>query len=163
MGVDFPDRAVNKNYRGFINSEEIKFIIRRINKDRSEASEEEWNFRKGAASGADWKIWMFAIQFFSVTTQAYSLAYFLPIILNETMGFDVGLSQLLAAPPYGAAGILMFACAYIGDRYRVRGPILIATSSVGIIGLGLLVCSYCYLDGLSLLTATQRWTTPPGV
>merc|ERR1711881_403243 len=99
-----------------------------------------------AASGADWKIWMFAVQFFSVTTQAYSLAYFLPIILNETMGFDVGLSQLLTAPPYGAAGILMFVCAYIGDKYRVRGPILIATSSVGIIGLGLL-----------------RWTTPPGV
>ncbi|KAI6869802.1 retrograde regulation protein 2 [Hortaea werneckii] len=144
--VDFPDRAVNKNYWGFINSEEIKFIIRRINKDRSDASEEEWNFRKWAASGADWKIWMFAVQFFSVTTQAYSLAYFLPIILNETMGFDVGLSQLLTAPPYGAAGILMFVCAYIGDKYRVRGPILIATSSVGIIGLGLL-----------------RWTTPPGV
>ncbi|RMY97590.1 hypothetical protein D0860_08630 [Hortaea werneckii] len=33
--VDFPDRA------GFINSKEIKFIIRRINKDRSDASEEE--------------------------------------------------------------------------------------------------------------------------
>jgi len=62
------------------------------------------------------------------------------------MGFDVGLSQLLTAPPYGAAGILMFVCAYIGDKYRIRGPILIATSSVGIIGLGLL-----------------RWTTPPGV
>ena len=68
--VDFPDRAVHKKYWGFINSEEIQFIIRRINKDRSDASEERWNFRKWAASGKDWKIWMFAMQFLSVRKNA---------------------------------------------------------------------------------------------
>jgi hypothetical protein len=62
------------------------------------------------------------------------------------MGFDVGMSQLLGAPPYGAAGIIMFACAWFGDRYRLRGPILFGLACLGIIGLPVL-----------------RWTTPPGV
>lgn len=62
------------------------------------------------------------------------------------MGFDVGMAQLLSAPPYGAAGIIMFACAWFGDRYRLRGPILFGLACLGIIGLPVL-----------------RWTTPPGV
>lgn len=61
--VDFPDRAVNKKYWGFVNSEEIKFVIRRIDKDRSDAGDEPWNFRKWAASAKDWKIWTFAMIF----------------------------------------------------------------------------------------------------
>lgn len=61
--VDFPDRALNKKYWGFVNSDEIAFIIRRINKDRDDAGTEKFNFRKWAAAGKDWKIWMFAFQF----------------------------------------------------------------------------------------------------
>ena len=61
--VDFPDRALNKKYYGFINHDEIAFIIRRINKDRDDAGVERWNFRKWAAAGADWKIWSFAMCF----------------------------------------------------------------------------------------------------
>ena len=62
------------------------------------------------------------------------------------MGFDIAMSQLLGAPPYGAAGIIMFACAWFGDRYRLRGPILFGLACLGIIGLPVL-----------------RWTTTPGV
>jgi hypothetical protein len=61
--VDFPDRALNKKYYGFINHDEIAFIIRRINKDRDDAGAERFNFRKWAAAGADWKIWSFAMCF----------------------------------------------------------------------------------------------------
>jgi hypothetical protein len=64
--VDFPDVAVNKNHWKFLKQEEIQFILRRINKDRNDANTERWNFRKWAAGGADWKIWIFAIQFMSV-------------------------------------------------------------------------------------------------
>ncbi|KAF1837178.1 MFS general substrate transporter [Decorospora gaudefroyi] len=144
--VDFPDRAQHKKYRGFVNSEEIGFILRRINKDRSDASEEPWNFRKWAASGKDWKIWIFGLQFFCFTTQAYALAYFLPIILRGTLGFGVGESQLLTAPPYAFAGILMIACAWLGDKMHKRGPLIVFLAVLGLIGLCLL-----------------RWTTPPGV
>lgn len=61
--VDFPDRAINKKYYGFINSDEIAFIIRRINKDRDDAGAEPWDFMKWLAAGKDWKIWTFALLF----------------------------------------------------------------------------------------------------
>lgn len=61
--VDFPDVALHKNHWRFISRDEIEFIIRRINKDRSDADSEPWNFRKWAAAGKDWKLWVFAIQF----------------------------------------------------------------------------------------------------
>ena len=65
--VDFPDAAIEKNHRKFLNRDEIAFVIRRIDKDRHDASREKWNFRKWLAAGKDWKIWMFALQFLSVS------------------------------------------------------------------------------------------------
>lgn len=75
----------------------------------------------------------------SLTTQAYALAYFLPIILNQNMEFSIGESQMLTAPPYAGAAIVMFICAWIGDKYRVRGPLLLFTAVLGLTGLPLLV------------------------
>ena len=65
--VDFPDRALHKKYYGFINHDEIAFIIRRINKDRDDAGTGRFNLKKWAAAGADWKIWTFALCFLEVT------------------------------------------------------------------------------------------------
>jgi hypothetical protein len=33
----------------------------------------------------------------------------------------------------------MFACAWVGDRYHVRGPLMIFTACLGLIGLPMLV------------------------
>lgn len=64
--VDFPDRAIDQKHWKFLNSDEIAFILRRINKDRHDAASEPWNFKKWLAAGKDWKIWMFAMTFLSV-------------------------------------------------------------------------------------------------
>ena len=69
------------------------------------------------------------------TTVTYAIAYFLPIILREGMGFDVGESQCLVAPPYAFAGIVMYSSAWVGDKYRMRGVILIGNCLLSIVGL----------------------------
>lgn len=51
------------------------------------------------------------------------------------MGFGIGASQCLVAPPYGFAGIIMFSTAWVGDKYRMRAPILIFNALLCIIGL----------------------------
>jgi MFS family permease len=51
------------------------------------------------------------------------------------MGYGVGESQCLVAPPYGFAGIVMYATAWVGDKYRMRAPILIFNALLAIIGL----------------------------
>ena len=78
---------------------------------------------------------MIAQIFFNTTTVTYALAYFLPIILTENMGFDVGAAQCLVAPPYALAAIVMFATGWAGDKYHIRGPIIIFNMVLCLIGL----------------------------
>lgn len=59
--VAFPDQVLKKPHWGFLKEEEVAFILRRINKDRNDAEGEKWNFKKWASSGADWKVWSFAM------------------------------------------------------------------------------------------------------
>lgn len=62
--VGFPDQLKQKKtWPAFLTHDEIDFVIRRINKDRSDAGPEEWNFRAWAACGADPKVWGFALIF----------------------------------------------------------------------------------------------------
>lgn len=70
-----------------------------------------------------------------LTVSVLTSAVFLPIILRDNMGFSLAASQCLIAPPYVFAAILMFSMAWIGDRYRVRGLIIVANSLISIIGL----------------------------
>lgn len=50
----------------------------------------------------------------------------------------MGASQALVAPPYAFAGIFMYAMGWLGDKYRMRGPIVVINMVVCLIGLPLL-------------------------
>ncbi|KAI1917917.1 hypothetical protein LOZ61_000031 [Ophidiomyces ophidiicola] len=131
--VDFPDKA-DKAW-GFLSANERAFIIRRINKDRGDADAEAFSLKKFLTPALDLKIWGFALIFFCLTTVTYAIAYFLPIILAQGMGFGVGESQCLVAPPYGFAAILMFATSWVGDKYRIRAPVIAFNVIITLIGL----------------------------
>lgn len=131
--VDFPDKA-HKSWK-FLNEREAKFIIDRVNRDRGDAKPEPFSVAKFFKGGMDIKIWGFAMIFFNTTTVTYALAYFLPIILTQNMGFSVGAAQCLVAPPYALAAIVMYATGWLGDKYHIRGPIIIANMVLCLIGL----------------------------
>jgi hypothetical protein len=65
------------------------------------------------------------------TTNSYAIAYFLPIILRDGMGFSIAKAQCLVAPPYCAAAIVMFTQAYYGDKWHLRGPIVVFNAAMG--------------------------------
>ncbi|KAL6244200.1 hypothetical protein RBB50_009070 [Rhinocladiella similis] len=160
--VDFPDRAARTAW-GFLNERECQFVMRRIAKDRDDVQVEPFNLKKWASSGLDLKIWGFALIFFSITTQAYAIAYFLPIILHNNMGFSIGASQCLVAPPYAFAGILMIACGWVGDRWRMRGPILVFNALICFVGLpvmGFVQSSGVRYFGVFLTTAGVNANIP---
>ncbi|KAG2417820.1 hypothetical protein HFD88_000919 [Aspergillus terreus] len=131
--VDFPDKG--HHAWGFLTEKECAFIIRRLNRDRADANPEPFSLKKFLSPALDPKIWGFGLIFFSLTTVTYAIAYFLPIILRENMGFSVAAAQCLGAPPYIAAGLLMWATSWVGDKYRIRGPILALNSIITLIGL----------------------------
>ena len=66
---------------------------------------------------------------------SYSIAFFLPIILNKKLHFGVGISQLLSTPPYIFAAIVMYAQGWFGDKYHTRGSIIILNALMAICGL----------------------------
>lgn len=62
------------------------------------------------------------------------------------MGFSVGAAQCLVAPPYVAAAIVMYGCAMLGDKWHLRGPIIVFNAVLGLIGLPLL--GYMHNNGV---------------
>ncbi|KAI0391180.1 major facilitator superfamily domain-containing protein [Xylariaceae sp. FL0594] len=134
--VDFPDSG-RSNYK-FLTEKERKWVVKRVNDDRGDAATPKFELRKFLGAGLDWRIWCYALLAFGTTTMSYALAFFLPIILHESLKFDVGASQALVAPPYAFAGIFMYGVGWLGDKYRLRGPIVIINMAVALIGLPLL-------------------------
>ncbi|GFP59672.1 hypothetical protein ACSS6W_009785 [Trichoderma asperelloides] len=131
--VDFPDST--RLTWSFLGQKERQWIVHRIQRDRGDTEAPPFNLKKFLSAGADWKIWAYAMMFFNSTTMTYSLAYSLPLILTRSMKFSVGESQCLVAPPYAFTGIVMFSAAWVGDKLRVRGPIVIFNMVLCLIGL----------------------------
>lgn len=94
---------------------------------------------------------------------AYAIQFFLPIILRAQLGFSVGLSQLLCAPPYVLGALLMWLQAYLGDKYHLRSPFILFNSVLSIVGLSLLgrtkTAGVKYF-GIFLVTAGCNATVP---
>ncbi|KIV93486.1 hypothetical protein PV10_04697 [Exophiala mesophila] len=132
--VGFP--KVGKRAWGFLNDREIEWVIARINADRADAEETKpFHFPSFMAHGLELKIWGFAMIFFMLSVVGFSFAFFLPLILRGGMGFSMAASQCLITPPYIAAAILMYTEGRLGDRYKVRAPILITNAILALIGL----------------------------
>lgn len=131
--VDFPDST--RLTWNFLGQKEREWIVHRIQRDRGDSKVPPFNLKKFLGGGADWTIWAYALMFFNTTTITYALAYTLPLILTRSMEFSVGESQCLVAPPYAFAGIVMFSGAWVGDKLRVRGPIVIFNMVLCLIGL----------------------------
>jgi len=134
--VDFPEFA-SKSWH-FLSAKESAFIVARIEVDRHDAIPESFSIGTYLSNALDLKVWGFASLFMLTTTNTYAIAYFLPVILREGMGFSIAEAQCLVAPPYVAAAIVMYACAILGDKYHIRGPIVIFNAVLGLIGLPLL-------------------------
>ncbi|KAK6353070.1 hypothetical protein TWF696_005060 [Orbilia brochopaga] len=131
--VPFPDADAWKVW-GFLNKAEVNWIIRKVNADRGDVHPEKFTIARFLSGSLDFKVWLFGLIFGFSTTVTYSLAYFLPLILHGGMKFSIAASQCLVAPPYAFAGIYMFLCGWFGDRYKLRGPIIITNCLLEIMG-----------------------------
>ncbi|KAL2870160.1 major facilitator superfamily domain-containing protein [Aspergillus lucknowensis] len=134
--VDFPEQSPQSWH--FLTEPEAAYIISTIEADRADVYVEEFSIRSYLRNGTDSKVWAYAVLYMLTTANTYSIAYFLPIILQESMGFSVAKAQCLVAPPYVAAALVMFVQAVYADRWRVRGPVVAGNAAMGLLGLGLL-------------------------
>ena len=135
--VDFPELAAkpSKTQKKFLNQDEVDFIVARIEEDRHDVVAEAFNLKSYLAGAMDLKVWGFAFIFMFTTTITYAIAYFLPIILKDGMGFSPAAANCLIAPPYVFAGFVMLGFAWAGDKYHIRSPWVIANGVLALIGL----------------------------
>ncbi|KAL4995732.1 major facilitator superfamily domain-containing protein [Aspergillus recurvatus] len=134
--VDFPEQSP-KSWN-FLNESEAAYIVASIENDRSDVYAEPFTLKGYLRNTKDSKVWLYAILYMLTTTNTYSIAYFLPIILQDSMGFSVVKAQCLVAPPYVAAAMVMYLQGVFADKWRIRGPIVAINAAMGLLGLGLL-------------------------
>ncbi|KAL4889491.1 major facilitator superfamily domain-containing protein [Aspergillus ambiguus] len=130
--VDFPEDA-HRNYR-FLQPAELEIVMERVRRDRADADITPFRLKEYLAHGLDWRLWAFSLNFFSTALITYSVQYFLPIILETTLGFSNTYALCLTAPVYACAGVVSLALAWLSDYLRLRGPILIFNGLLQIIG-----------------------------
>ncbi|OQO06353.1 hypothetical protein B0A48_08942 [Cryoendolithus antarcticus] len=134
--IDFPENAHNSLY--FLTPEEQKLAVSRIQRDRKDVEAEPFTWYAVLRHAGDAKVYAFAVLFFCLNLVSTSLSYFLPIILQNGMGFSADKAILLSAPPYYYAVIPVLLSSFIGDRYNTRGPIIAFNSLCLILGFCLL-------------------------
>lgn len=130
--IDFPENCQN-NFN-FLTKAEQEVAVRRIHKDRGDVTADKFDFGKVLVHALDPKVYGFTAMFFLLNLVSTSLSYFLPIILQGGLGFSEDQSILLSAPPYYYAGIVVVISLIVGDKHRIRGPVIVFNSLCLIIG-----------------------------
>ncbi|KAL3481380.1 major facilitator superfamily domain-containing protein [Aspergillus californicus] len=135
--VNFPGQS--DKVWGFLTPRESAYIVRRLDRDGgADVHGEEFNWRAFFVAAADLKVWGFALSFLCSTMQAYSIGFFLPVLLRQKMGFSEAASQGLSSPPYLAAMLLMYIQGWISDKIHLRSPMLYSNCLISITGLCLM-------------------------
>ena len=132
--VDFPESSQNSLW--FLTPEETRLAVSRIDRDRSDAAKPgKLNIKSNILLHfLDPKLYVFSLLFFLLNIVSTALSYFLPIILQSGMGFSTDKAILLSAPPYYYAVIPVLLSSYVGDKYRLRGPVIIFNAICLIVG-----------------------------
>jgi hypothetical protein len=94
--VDFPEKAMN-SWR-FLNEDDLKVIVDRVERDRSDVVAPPFNLREYLKNALDWKVYLFAANFGLTSVVTYAASYFLPIVLLDGLHFSVAAAQCLSTP-----------------------------------------------------------------
>lgn len=126
----------------FFTDDERKLAIARLLADRPLAVNENGDtvilaepfswYRVGQAVFSI-KTWLSAIAYFAILSALYSFGLFVPSIV-QGLGYSAINAQLYSVPPYAVAAFLTVIAAYVSDKYKIRGPIMLAFLPLSIIG-----------------------------
>ncbi|CAC9894420.1 unnamed protein product [Aureobasidium pullulans] len=124
----------------FLTEEEREFALYRLSRDHSyglpsqritEPERFSWSeVRRGVL---DPSLWFSASAYFAILCGLYSFGLFLPTIITG-LGYTANEAQLWSVIPYAVASCLTIVAAFLSDRLRLRGPIMLCTLPLAIIG-----------------------------
>ncbi|KAK4129103.1 MFS general substrate transporter [Parathielavia appendiculata] len=120
--VDFPENS-HHSFR-FLSAEEASIVSKRIQTDRGDLVAQEFAIGKVLVHAKDPKVWAFASLFFLQNIVSTALAYFVPIILENGLGYSSNAAIILSAPPYYYAVLPVLVSSWFADRFRIRAPVI---------------------------------------
>ncbi|KAI7887302.1 MFS general substrate transporter [Lichtheimia hyalospora FSU 10163] len=117
--------------------EEQRLAVSRLAEDgvHVSLSDLDTSNRKQAIKAlVDWKVWIWMVMFFSGSVANTSISNFLPLIVKG-MGYNDKLSaNLMSAPPYLGAVVVMIGMAYSSDKFQERTYHAITGATLCLIG-----------------------------
>ncbi|KAE9362545.1 major facilitator superfamily protein [Stipitochalara longipes BDJ] len=164
--IEFPDKAMRPGLfrkKGFLTTRETDIILARIQLDRGDAIAETLTLKGQLVHLAGWNPWEMGILLLCNNVVAYSFAFFLPTILLFGLGFSLERTYELVFPPYVLAAIWMFITAFIGDKFRIRGPLIVFNACFTIIGvamMGFLTDNVARYAGVFIAVASSNSNIP---
>ncbi|EIM85641.1 MFS transporter [Stereum hirsutum FP-91666 SS1] len=102
--------------------------------------EEQFEWREVVRGLVDVQAWLTGIAYFGIIVSIYSYSLFLPTIISE-LGFSGGEAQLRTVPPYVPAAVLTVVVAYLSDRFKLRGPMILICLPLTIAGYIVAICA----------------------
>ncbi|KXS96984.1 hypothetical protein AC578_5532 [Pseudocercospora eumusae] len=131
--ADWPSKAK------FVSEDERAFINARLKADSDATQNEGFSWSNVVLALKDPKVWLYNFVFHTLSLPLYTLSLFLPSII-AALGYKTWQAQLLTVPPYALAAILTVVYAIVSERYGIRAPFIIFSTTTAIIG-------YCILLG----------------
>ncbi|KAJ5110675.1 hypothetical protein N7532_001210 [Penicillium argentinense] len=110
------------------------------------------------------QVWFSATAYFAILSGLYSFGLFLPTII-ESLGFakDANEVQLWSVIPYAVAAVLTVLVAFVSDRLRLRGVVMLFTLPIAIVGYAVIanIDNPQVQYGMTFLMATGMYASVP--
>ncbi|KAI1074787.1 MFS general substrate transporter [Whalleya microplaca] len=129
--IDFPHSDRN----GFLSAEETAFVRTRLAEDRGAEDQQKVTWAVFFDTVTDWKVWAFGLMYMAGAVGVYAFLFFLPIILQNGMGYSLDLAFVLSAPPALFSVVEGQLISWLADKMRLRGPFVVVQGLVAIVGL----------------------------
>ncbi|KAG4437500.1 hypothetical protein IFR05_007010 [Cadophora sp. M221] len=119
---------------------------------------EKFDWTQVRSALKEWRIYTGALIQFFQDIILYGFSTFLPSILRNGLGYTRMEAQYMSVPVYFLGGLSFFAAATIGDKYGLRGSVLLCLDIFAVVGYALLVSAdsnvvkyvACYLIAIPL-------------
>jgi nitrate/nitrite transporter NarK len=109
------------------------------------------------------QVWLTALAYFAILSGLYSFGLFLPTIINNGFAKNPNQAQLWSVIPYAVAAVFTVITAFVSDRLALRGPVMLVTLPVAIIGYGVIsqTTNPKVQYGMTFLMATGMYASVP--
>lgn len=128
--VDFPA----SHRTTFLDARQKAWVLRRLQDDVGDEDKSLVSWAIIWTTVKDWQIWCYSFMYMTGAIGGYGLNLFLPLILQNSLGFSQELAFILVVPPVLFAVVIGAASSWLADRIKRRGPFIVGLGCMALIG-----------------------------